>query len=100
MYQSIFALVISAFALSGCVTAKETYTADGKVGHSIDCTTGKWGGTGTWGECYEKAGATCGAKGYTVLDKSADQTASAGGSFFGVFGRTINSRSLVVQCKE
>ena len=59
--------IISTFALAGCATSKQTYTADGRIGHSIDCS----GGFATWGSCYEKAGGLCGAKGYDVLEKLA-----------------------------
>ena len=62
--------IISIFALVGCVTSKQTYTADGRIGHSIDCS----GGFATWGSCYEKAGGLCGAKGYEVLEKLARKT--------------------------
>jgi len=40
--------------LAGCATARQTYTPDGKVGHSINCS----GSALNWGMCYEKAGET------------------------------------------
>jgi uncharacterized protein YceK len=35
--------------LGGCATAKQTYTPDGQLGYSINCS----GSTLNWGMCYE-----------------------------------------------
>ena len=79
-------LLLCIAALSGCATttSSEIYTADGRLGRSIYCS-----GT-TWGPCYEKAGETCGTKGYEVLEKSGDQ----GGA-----NPNFIKRSIIIQCR-
>lgn len=76
--------------LVGCATSKETYTPDGSLGYSVDCS-----GTKSWSPCYEKAGELCGSRGYLVV---------AGGSEQGfvatqVFAGSTISRSMVIRCK-
>lgn len=48
-------------------------------------------GLQSWGPCYEKAGETCGTRGYEVLEKSGDQ----GGA-----NPNFIKRSIIIQCKE
>ena len=81
--------------LAGCATARQTYTPDGKVGHSINCS----GSALSWGQCYEKAGEICGAKGYTVVGGGSDQGQVTSGTQFGLFSKSTNSRSMVIECK-
>ncbi|MDD9855853.1 MAG: hypothetical protein OXU88_06725 [Gammaproteobacteria bacterium] len=88
--------IISTFALAGCATSKQTYTADGRIGHSIDCS----GGFATWGSCYEKAGGLCGAKGYDVLEKIGEKDARVSGSAYGFGGGTVHIRNMIIRCKE
>tara|TARA_R110002073_G_scaffold284069_1_gene448349 strand:- start:1505 stop:1753 length:249 start_codon:yes stop_codon:yes gene_type:complete len=74
-------LIFCIAVLSACATSKEVYTADGKQGHSIECS-----GKGlTWGSCYEKAGELCGARGYGVLQKDEDEDAIVTGSQYGLY---------------
>ena len=88
--------VVTTALLGGCASSSQTYTADGGVGHSLNCS----GLARNWGMCQEKAGEICGARGYNILSTSGDKgliaTGSSGGDFFA--GTTI-SRSMVVQCK-
>ena len=70
----LITVVLAAAVLAGgCASAHQTYTSDGKVGHSLNCS----GTARNWGMCYEKAGELCGAKGYDVLQKSGEQGAMA-----------------------
>ncbi len=82
--------------IGGCATAKQTYTADGQQGYSINCS----GSALTWGMCYEKAGKLCGENGYEVLEKSGDQGAMVTGTQYGVYGGSIISRSMIIKCKN
>ena len=91
----VFILLIAA-ALSACASARQTYTADGKMGHSLNCS----GTARNWGMCYEKAGELCGSKGYVVLEKSGEQGAMATATPQGGFASSTFSRSMIVQCKE
>jgi len=88
--------IISTFALAGCATSKQTYTADGRIGHSINCS----GSDLTWGSCYAKAGDLCGTKGYEVLEKSGEKRSAISGSTYGIFGSTSYNRNLLITCKE
>ncbi len=93
-------MVAVIFVLAGCATSSETYTADGKPAHSINCS----GSALNWGLCYEKAGNLCGSKGYEVLEKSDEQGVSVTGvsqpsqSIF--LGGTTHFRSMLIECKD
>lgn len=95
MRRTIVLLFIVAF-LSGCATARKTYTADGKEGYSITCS----GSALNWGMCYEKAGELCGSKGYEVLEKSGDQGAMLSGNQYGLYAGSVINRSMIIKCKE
>lgn len=82
--------------MAGCATVKTTYTADGRQGHSINCS----GGALNWGACYEKAGELCGERGYDILQRSGDQQGSVAGTQMGLFGSVNQTRSLLVACKQ
>ena len=82
--------------VAGCASARQTYTSEGKVGHSLNCS----GTARSWGMCYEKAGELCGAKGYVVLEKSGEQGAIASATPQGGFASSTHSRSMIIQCKE
>lgn len=90
---SILSLLI--LLMTGCATSRETYTENGQLGHSINCS----GSALHWGMCYEKAGKLCGEKGYEVLAKSGDQGAMITGTQFGLVGSSVMSRSMLIQCK-
>ena len=79
--------------LGGCVTAKKTYTSDGKEGYSITCS----GSALNWGMCYEKAEKICGYKGYKVLEKSSDQGAMFSANQFGIYGGSVINRSMITK---
>ncbi len=92
----IFVSLFSLFLITGCAISNETYTASGVKGHSINCS----GTALTWGQCYEKAGEICGAKGYVIVAGGSDQGAMITGNRYGVYGGTTISRSMVIQCKS
>jgi len=94
--KALVILLISVILFGGCATAKQTYTADGQLGYSINCS----GSAGNWGMCYEKAGEICGPKGYEVLEKSGDQGAMVSGNQFGLYGGSVINRSMIIKCKE
>lgn len=96
-------LLSSLVILSACTMSRQSYLADGSVGHSISC-----GGTlNSWSSCLRKAGELCGTQGYDLLGKDGEvlpfkngqfsaNTLSANGSFNqGV----IRNRNIFVKCK-
>jgi len=93
MKLAIVILVTS--LLAGCATSSKTYTADGRVGHSINCS----GTARSWGMCEEKAGELCGTRGYSILSKHEDSGFTAKiGNGHAFAGSTI-SRSMLIACK-
>ena len=89
-------LVAAVLGLTACATAKQTYTADGKAGYTIDCS----GSAQTWSACYQKAGELCGNKGYDTLTRSGDQGSTVTANQFGVYGGSVITRSMVISCKS
>lgn len=90
-------LALTAFALSGCGSPpKPTQTSapDSQPGHRVDCT------GANWADCYEKAGAICRNRGYVILDRSPDATASAGAGAAGGGSGPTTHRSMVIECRD
>ena len=94
--KKILVILLFVSILGGCATAKQTYTADGQKGYSINCS----GSALNWGMCYEKAGEICGEKGYIVLEKSGDTGAIVTGGQFGLYGGSVINRSMIIRCKD
>jgi hypothetical protein len=92
----IIGIITLCFSVAACATSRETYTASGEKGHSINCS----GTALNWGMCYEKAGEICGAKGFDIIAGGADQGAVITGSQFGLFGGTVMNRSMIIKCKQ
>jgi len=90
----ILGIVALLLVLSACATAKETYTASGQKGYTIDCS----GSAGNWGMCTQKAGELCGAKGYTILQSSGGQSAMLTSNQFGTYASPVVNRSMTIQC--
>lgn len=63
------AFVLAALNLSGCVTARETYTSSGGQGYKLTCN----GHMNSWEDCLAKAGDMCRERGYTVLEKDGER---------------------------
>ena len=89
-------LSFSAALLGGCATSKQTYTAHGQQGYSINCS----GTALNWGMCYEKTGIICGEKGYAVLQKSGDQGAMVSGTQYGLFAGSGINGTMIIKCKR
>jgi hypothetical protein len=89
------ALMAVAVFLAGCANSSQTYTADGRMGHSINCS----GTARNWGMCEQKAGELCGARGYEILSTAGDRgvIATAGNGNF--FATSTISRTMLVSCK-
>lgn len=89
------ALLGAALLLNGCALASKTYTPDGREGYSINCS----GTALSWGECLEKAGSLCGARGYDVLERSGDAGSVAGGGEYSMFAGSVITRTMLIACK-
>lgn len=91
------ALVVTYAALvGGCATATPTFTPSGEKGFAVDCSDD----FNTWGDCYTKAGETCGAKGYDIIDQIGDRKSSVIGHDDDVFGSQSATRTLLISCKQ
>lgn len=88
MHRNILPL---ALLLTGCVTASPTYGPDGRRAYTIECD----GVQHSIGDCYQKAGQLCGAKGYNILTGAVEHGAAASN----YFAATSSHRSLVISCK-
>ncbi len=99
--------ICAAIALAGCVSSQDTFTADGQKGHVINCTPGWTGGlvgavanaSTSWGQCYQKAGELCGARGYDILQQVGEGQVYGQATQGGGFVSTTNNRMMVVKCK-
>jgi predicted alpha/beta hydrolase len=98
--MKIFYLILAVCLIGGCASSKQTYSADGEIAHSLNCS----GTARNWGMCYEKAGEICGAKGYDILTKEGEQGASVAGSSSGnssgVYGSSLHFRTMTIACKD
>ena len=101
------AAALLAVACSACVSSQETFTPTGQKGHVINCTPGWTGGVvgavanaqTSWGQCYQRAGEICGARGYDILQQVGEGQAYAQVAQGGGFASTTNNRMMIVQCK-
>ncbi len=61
-----FGITISLLALlSACATPTQTALSDGTAAYRMDCD----GTAGGLNYCFERAGKSCGAAGYTIVDR-------------------------------
>lgn len=86
---------IAMLGLAGCVTAKDAYLPDGRLGHTINCS----GTALTWDACFQRAGEICQAKGYDVVSQVGDSASTISGNQFGVYGGTVATRTLLIGCR-
>ncbi len=93
--RMIILLIICTIFLS-CATATKTYSPSGNVGFNIDCS----GSALNWGHCYTKAGEICGSRGYVIISKSGDKGVSMGAGKTWLYGGTIITRSMIIECKN
>jgi hypothetical protein len=85
--------------VAGCSTNSSdlVHLPDGQSGFAINCSGA--GSGSNWGECYQKAGDACGARGYDIVSKDNDDGAAAGGGVSNLATANVKSRSMVVRCK-
>jgi hypothetical protein len=96
MSKMIIGLTLMMVVLFGCASARKTYTSDGKEGYSINCS----GNSSTWGKCYERAGDTCGEKGYVVLEKIGETLTSSSSNIIEQHSGSDVNRNMIIRCKE
>lgn len=61
-----FSIIICLLALlTACATQTQTTLSDGTVAYRMDCD----GTAGGLNYCFERAGKSCGAAGYTIVDR-------------------------------
>lgn len=94
--MKILYLILPCAMLAGCAVAKDTYLPDGGKGFSINCS----GTALSWGNCYEKAGDICGARGYDIIAGGSDQGSMVAANQYGLFGGTVMNRSMLIKCKQ
>ena len=92
----VFVLTLVVCLIGGCVTAKQTYSSDGEIAYSLNCS----GATNNWGKCNEKAGEICGSKGYDVLTKEEEQGVIASASSAAAYGGSLHFRTMTIACKK
>lgn len=87
--------------LAGCVTTEPITLADGGKGHVVGCSGAGLYGTyvASWGQCYQKAGELCGARGYEVLERVGEQGVVASAGQYGASASTTANRMMIVRCK-
>jgi len=100
----LFITTWMAMFLSSCATVHESYSPDGRIAYSLNCS----GTARGWDKCYSAAGNLCKGLGYDVLSRSSEDVAfsSIGGSFsnqVGSFGGSsvkTNERAMLIACKS
>jgi hypothetical protein len=96
-------IAIVSMLISGCGSnlgepiafATKTFGPDGRESYVINC----GGLVRSWGNCYQKAGEICGARGYDTISEADDKGAIVAGNRSGTYGATSVQRTLVVACK-
>lgn len=87
--------IMVAVLVGGCASSTQTYTPDGRVAHSINCS----GTARNWGMCQEKAGELCGTRGYEIISTTGDRGAVVTASGGNLFAGTTISRTMLIACK-
>lgn len=99
--------LLPALLLTGCAMSQPMYMPDGSQGYNISCD----GSMNSMGNCFQKAGQLCGARGYDIITREgeiipygvsggafqADRYAANGG-YVSQNGAFVN-RSLMIRCK-
>ncbi|MBM3588834.1 MAG: hypothetical protein FJX33_13765 [Alphaproteobacteria bacterium] len=85
--------------LPSCASATQTYAPDGRSALAVDCG-GLWR---DWGACMERAGESCGSKGYDILARDTDRNRSGSyirpGSAGGGNYVTTLTRNMLIACR-
>lgn len=107
MHRIFFVSAIFIMLLSGCVTSREIFLADGTKGHNVNCS----GSGKNYSDCLEKAGEICGVRGYHILDQAGNIVSFSGAlrelndssrtSSVGYISQSgsVISRNLLIKCK-
>lgn len=95
----VVAAIAANFALlSGCATPVETTLADGSVAYRIDC----GGNTRGMNYCFEKAGKSCGAEGYSIVGRDGTVIATSAAAETDaeavVRGFETDRNSILIKC--
>jgi hypothetical protein len=93
--MKILFIILFIFIFVGCANSRQTYTPDGRVGHSINCS----GTARNWGMCEEKAGEICKERGYDVLSANGDNGAIVTANNRQYLATTTISRTMLIACK-
>jgi hypothetical protein len=89
-------LMLFCLLLTCCATVSKTYTASGEEAYSLNCS----GTARGWDKCLKAAGDICGVKGYKILDRSSEDTATASLTSNGFFASKSNERSMLITCQK
>ncbi len=94
----LFSLLASAMLTTACSSQRTTTLPDGTVATRIDCTSS----TSGLNFCFEKAGKSCGAEGYTIVSPQGEvlgSSAVAGTEPAAlVRGFDGNAASILIKC--
>ena len=96
---AVSTIVLAAAALSGCATPEQTTTLeDGSMAFTIECD----GTARGLNACLERAGRSCGATGYVLVDNTgrrvADSTSESGETLIKDFSGDRNG--IMFQCED
>ena len=106
--MKLLAAILISANLAGCAISREVHLADGSKGHNISCD----GAANSMGNCFQKAGDLCGARGYYVMNREGQVIpfgSSVGSANIGPYNASagyitqagaIVTRSLFVKCRE
>ena len=89
--------LVATASLSGCVTVKQIYLADGSIAHTISCN----GRELSIETCFEKATEICGANGFETVTregKSTGRTISKGSTDLN--SGAFETRNILVRCND
>ena len=94
-----FSLNISGLALlAACATPTQTTLSDGTVAYRIDCDPSAAG----MNYCFERAGKSCGAAGYTIVDEEGQMISRGDAADSATEGRVkayvIDQNSILIKC--
>ena len=83
VYQ--FAPIPLVLLCASCVSSSKTFLPDGSEGYVVTCS----GSMLSWGDCEAKAGSLCGAGGYEIVSKNANQQ-----------NVSSSERSMMIDCNS
>jgi hypothetical protein len=96
--RTIAFFVVALAGLTGCATPDIVRLADGSLVYRIDCA----GSASGLNYCYGRAGKTCGAEGFSVVDETGRVLSIGGGSTTTqdeqVMLHAADKNSLLVKC--